>query len=40
VGGFNLLMFDGHAEWWSTQQLDALSQTWALVNSPPWYQQP
>jgi prepilin-type processing-associated H-X9-DG protein len=35
--GMNLLMFDGHVEWWSYNQLKGVSQTYQQIQEPPWY---
>ena len=35
--GMNLLMFDGHVEWWSYDQLKGVSQTYQQIQEPPWY---
>jgi prepilin-type N-terminal cleavage/methylation domain-containing protein len=35
--GMNLLMFDGHDEHWSYDEFNAVSQSLAQIQAPPWY---
>lgn len=37
-GGMNLMMYDGHVEYWFADQLDRIARTWWQIRQPPWYQ--
>lgn len=36
-GGNNILFFDGHVEWWLWSRIDAVNDTIAQLQEPPWY---